>query len=458
VKRPSSRDPSTPKADGYTYKKKFYQSDAVAEDYDRHRFTTRARQKRNRREWATTLRALRKATGAHVVLDLPCGTGRFTGNVARAGYEVIGADISTPMMRQALAKPELALDNIIGYVQADAERIPLASASVDIAMSIRFMHHVDSQTRRRILREMGRVSKRWLVIDYRHRYAPRWVIWRIARSLGLTRKPFARVTRREMESEFHDAGLNIVDVLPTRRGLSDKWIVLAESPANERTRVTECAAGSKFADLELGERIGEGRHTNVYAASWRGREVAVKVFKSASVARHDRRVGGPVARFEFERNAQLRAVPDVARYVAEPIGYAIGENTQFVVQERLQGPLYYHYRTQLGHALPESFRAHLERLVSGCHAAGIYDLDVHSMNVVVQREPGGELIPRLFDFNMVPFTVKARNPGQLAMRLGFLRPETGDLRRLNRFDRFGPLERKHVERYFHPAAGPGRRP
>lgn len=455
--RPSKQDPSTPKADGYAYKKDFYQSDAVAEDYDRHRFTTPARQRRNLREWNTTLRALQRAAGTRVVLDLPCGTGRFTGNLALAGYEVIAADISVPMMRQAAAKPELAHDNVIGFVQADAEHIPLGTGSVDCVMSIRFMHHIDPQTRRRILREMGRVSRRWLAAEYHHRYAPRWVVWRIATALGLRRKPLAHVSRRQLQSEFRDAGLSIVDVLATRRGLSDKWIVLAESPNALRQRVDEAKAGSQFADLELGDRIGEGRHTHVYAATWRGREVAVRVYKPATIARHARKVGGPIARLEHERNAQLHAVATVARYVAEPLGYVVGAEAQFTVQERLHGPLYFYYRAQSGRAaMPDSFAGHLQRLVAGCHAAGIYDLDLHAMNVVVQREPDGELIPRLFDFNMVPFTVKPRNLGQLAMRLGLVSPVAGDLRRLARFDRCGRLERKHLERYFRPktSAGP----
>ncbi len=448
MKKPSRDDPSKPKQDGYDYKKQFYQSDEVAQDYDQHRFTTPRRQRRNRREWEAVRRALQHAEGTRTILDMPCGTGRFTGHLAREGYQVIGADISVPMMRQAQAKPELADPKILGYVQADAEHIPLATGAVDCVMSIRFMFHVDPATRRVMLREMGRVSRRWLVVDYRHRYTPRWLIWRTATALGLTRRPFERVSRRGLESEFSDAGLVIKGVFPARRGFSDKWMVLAETPGDLRQRVMEAARNGDFADLELGQRAGEGRRSEVYEARWQGQDVAVKVYRPAAIARHLRKTGRAIAEFEFERNQALHGISGVSRYIARPFGYVVGDDVQFMVQQRVTGPLYYHYVQR--HGVPPGFRRHLERLVSGCHAAGAYDLDLHAMNVMVEPAEDGELIPRLFDFNLIPFTMQARNPFiTLGMRLGLLRPESRDRRRLEGFDDFRRVERKHVGRYVH---------
>lgn len=451
MRKPSRSDPSKPKQDGYDYKKQFYQSDEVAADYDQHRFTTPRRQRRNRREWEAVRRAVARAEGVRTVLDMPCGTGRFTGHLAREGYSVVAADISVPMMRQARAKPELESPRILGYVQADAEHIPLATGAVDCVVSIRFMFHVDPATRRVMLREMGRVSRRWVVVDYRHRYTPRWLIWRVASALRLTRKPFERVSRRGLESEFSDAGLDIVEVFSARRWLSDKWMVLAETPGDVRERVARAAEGTQFAGLALGERIGEGRRSQVYRARWQGRDVAIKVYRPAAIASHARKVGQPIARFEYERNLQLHGIAGVARYIAEPFGFAIGEDVQFTVQELITGPLYYHYVKSKGR--PPGFRDHLQRLVAGCHAAGAYDLDLHAMNVMVERTPDGDLIPRLFDFNLIPFTLRARNPLiGLSMRLGILDRRSRDRRRLEGFDDFRRVERKHVGRYFHRPA------
>ena len=116
------------------------------------------------------------------VVDLPCGTGRFTGHLARAGYQVVGSDISVEMMQQAAKLPSVQHANIAGYVRADAEALPFAAKSVDCLMSIRFLFHVDPETRRRMLREYGRVSRRWVIADYRHKYSFRYGVWRLSRA------------------------------------------------------------------------------------------------------------------------------------------------------------------------------------------------------------------------------------------------------------------------------------
>ena len=101
MKRPGKSDPSRPREDGYDYKREFYRSSTVAEDYDFHRFSSPERQKRNRRKWAAICKALREATGVRTILDLPCGTGRFTGALAREGFEIVGSDISMEMLHKA---------------------------------------------------------------------------------------------------------------------------------------------------------------------------------------------------------------------------------------------------------------------------------------------------------------------------------------------------------------------
>ena len=154
-------DISQPRADGdYTYRREFYQSSDVAAAYDQRRWGSPKRVRRNRHKWATILKALARTEDVHSVLDMPCGTGRFTGHLARAGYDVVGSDISLDMMK--VAKTNLAEDERIhGYVQADAEKMPLIDNAIDCIVCIRFFLHVDAPGRVRILHEMGRISRRW---------------------------------------------------------------------------------------------------------------------------------------------------------------------------------------------------------------------------------------------------------------------------------------------------------
>ena len=231
MKRPGKSDPSRPREDGYDYKRDFYRSSQVAEDYDFHRFSSPERQKRNARKWAAIRAALREATGVRTILDLPCGTGRFTGALAREGYEIIGSDISLEMLHKAAAQesqngPQLS---IRGYVQANAEALPLRNDALDCVVSIRFMMHVDPVTRVRMLREFGRVSRRWVIVDYRHCYTFRYVLTHTLGRLGLGRTPLSRVSRKELDQEFAAAGFAIRKVIRVSTPLlSDKWIVLAE--------------------------------------------------------------------------------------------------------------------------------------------------------------------------------------------------------------------------------------
>src|SRR3954468_11356617 len=206
-KQPSREHPSKPKRHGYEYKKQFYQSSEVAADYDEHRFKTPKRQRRNARKWAAIEKALALTDGVKTVVDLPCGTGRFTGHLARAGYQVVGSDISLEMMQQASKLPSVQHANVAGYVRADAEALPFRTKSVDCLVTIRFLFHVDPQTRRRMLREFGRISRRWIIADYRHKYSVRYGVWKLTRMLGLTKKDFERVSSKSMKSEFEDAGL-----------------------------------------------------------------------------------------------------------------------------------------------------------------------------------------------------------------------------------------------------------
>lgn len=234
MRRPGKNDPSRPREDGYDYKREFYRSAQVAEDYDFHRFSSPERQKRNARKWAAIRKALSQARDARVILDLPCGTGRFTGALAREGYEVVGSDISHEMLHKAASLRQAPREDgsepvIRGYLQANAERLPLRDDALDCVVSIRFMMHVDPATRVRMLREFRRVSRRWVVIDYRHKYTFRYVLTHTFGKLGLGRSPLSRVSTEQLHEEFREAGFLIRDIVRVSTPLfSDKWIVLAE--------------------------------------------------------------------------------------------------------------------------------------------------------------------------------------------------------------------------------------
>ena len=79
------------------------------------------------------------------------------------------------------------------------------------------------------MREFNRVSRRWVIVDYRHKYTFRYVMTHTFGKLGLGRTPLSRVSTAELHEEFRQAGLKILQVVRVSTPLlSDKWVVLAE--------------------------------------------------------------------------------------------------------------------------------------------------------------------------------------------------------------------------------------
>ena len=92
------------------------------------------------------------------ILDLGCGTGRFSEHLARRfDAEVVGIDPSRKMLHQAQRKRR---DRRVRYALGRGEAIPLSSNSVDLIFMSMIFHHFDDPllaTRecRRVLRDTG---------------------------------------------------------------------------------------------------------------------------------------------------------------------------------------------------------------------------------------------------------------------------------------------------------------
>ena len=78
-----------------------YQSDAVADGYDRKRFNSLMQRMFVAREEACIQHAMSGISTDSLILDVPCGTGRLAAMLLRRGYSVFGVDISPAMLRIA---------------------------------------------------------------------------------------------------------------------------------------------------------------------------------------------------------------------------------------------------------------------------------------------------------------------------------------------------------------------
>jgi ubiquinone/menaquinone biosynthesis C-methylase UbiE len=114
--------------------------------------------------WMGTVEGAVRGRGAiRRVVDLGCGTGRFTNGLAeRFDATVLGVDPSRRMLAVALGKPR---GTDVRYAVARGEELPLPDASVDLVFASMVFHHFAAPERvarecRRVLRADGIVFLR----------------------------------------------------------------------------------------------------------------------------------------------------------------------------------------------------------------------------------------------------------------------------------------------------------
>jgi ubiquinone/menaquinone biosynthesis C-methylase UbiE len=117
------------------------------------------------------------ALAPRTVLDVGTGPGALAVEVARrcASCSVIGVDLAPEMLATAQQRArEAGVAGRLDFRVADAADLPLADASVDVAVSTLSLHHWRDVPA--VLRELHRVVRpggRVLVYDSRFSYSPR---------------------------------------------------------------------------------------------------------------------------------------------------------------------------------------------------------------------------------------------------------------------------------------------
>jgi ubiquinone/menaquinone biosynthesis C-methylase UbiE len=194
----------------------------VAQTYDTGRFhTLKGRLYRWREERAIefALGRLRRGT----VLDAACGTGRITALLQRNGFRATGCDISPAMM--AVARRRLAaLGYDVPLVETSVECLPYPDQSFDAATCVGLLMHLEADVRVRALRELARVSRGPLVVQY----GCVDLFQRVSARLtgippGQVRCP---VSEKEMRVDLARSGLRALSQSWVMSGLSSSVIVV----------------------------------------------------------------------------------------------------------------------------------------------------------------------------------------------------------------------------------------
>ena len=198
-----------------------------AQNYDVGRFDNlKGRLYRWREERAIEV-ALGRLRRGGTVLDAACGTGRITALLHRNGFRPTGSDISLAMM--AVAHRRFAsLGYEVPLVESSVECLPYPDQSFDAATCIGLLMHLDAAVRVRALRELARVSRGPLVVQY----GCVDVFQRVSAQLtgvspGGVRCP---VSEKEMHADLARSGLRALSQSWVMRGLSSS-VILVLAPA-----------------------------------------------------------------------------------------------------------------------------------------------------------------------------------------------------------------------------------
>jgi len=183
------------------------------------------------------VRTLLRPRREDLALDVATGTGAIARAFAADVRAVVGVDVSAGMLEAAAAAFAREGAPPAVLMQADAGRLPVATACFDIVTCSRAIHHMAAP--REALAEMFRVSApgaRLLVVDSTTYEEEEWA--RLHNDLERLRDP------------SHARGLGSTELreMVTATGFRIEWSGLEESSRSLRVWLDDVAAGSDEAE------------------------------------------------------------------------------------------------------------------------------------------------------------------------------------------------------------------
>lgn len=209
--------------------REWYQKEKTAEKYEEIRFS-KGGQIINTGEKQALLDILGNIEGKKI-LELACGTGRVSVGFSKRKNDVVGIDVSWPMLKRARIRKRINnselehsdfedsiknLENLdsrpmeyknsetgkINLVRGDAASLPFIDSSFDVTIAVRFFHLVDNPEI--YLKEASRVSST-IVFDTFNRKSAR-VLYNRFLPMGSS-----LYSKKEVEEFVDKAGLKIID-------------------------------------------------------------------------------------------------------------------------------------------------------------------------------------------------------------------------------------------------------
>jgi 2-polyprenyl-3-methyl-5-hydroxy-6-metoxy-1,4-benzoquinol methylase len=140
-----------------------YKDIAVAERYDRERFSRATGRMFNALEKVHIRRAFKDVPRDATVMDLPCGTGRFAEVLLEQGFKVTGIDISPAMLHVAQRKVQRFGDKFETRVADVRELAKQEQKRYDVALCARVLMHFPLEEQITFLRSVAALTRRRVI-------------------------------------------------------------------------------------------------------------------------------------------------------------------------------------------------------------------------------------------------------------------------------------------------------
>ena len=205
-----------------------YKDVAVAERYDRERFSRLTGRIFDRLEKRALRRAFAGVPRSSLVLDLPCGTGRLAETLLEQGFRVVGVDISPAMLAVASRKLQRFDDRFDTLVSDVHDLARTSSGAYDVALCARVLMHFPLDEQIVFLKSVATLTKGTVVFSQSLSTPYQRTRRRIKKLLRNAAPAGYPITEMQLKQLLQGAGLREVRRLRLSRLLSEAVCVVTE--------------------------------------------------------------------------------------------------------------------------------------------------------------------------------------------------------------------------------------